>query len=168
MFKCANDSHKDTKKISYEEIGLVIEEMSINKANGPDNISPFMIKKGGNSLISSLEKMFNRIWNNGVSPKHWFEAIVVPIPKLVKNVLKTDEFRPISLTSVCGKLFEKIIVKRINTICETNNWLPELQNGFRRKKSTINSLLKLQQEIHCCFKRKMYMATAFLDIKKSL
>ena len=84
-------------------------------------------------------------------------AIIIPIPKKQGNILKIEELRPISLTSVIGKLMERIIMKKLNTVAEENLWIPEFQKGFRKGTSTLDKLVTIQQEIHGAFKRKQYI-----------
>ena len=154
-------------EISREEIKWAIKEMKIKKAGGPDKIQPFMIIKAEDIVIEPIHKLFNIVWSSGYCPNYWRQGTIIPIPKIESKIIKVSQIRPITLLSVIGKLFEKIITKRLTKISEEKQWIPQFQNGFRRGRSTINNLIILQQEIHAAFKDKKYMATAFLDIKKA-
>merc|ERR1711991_959321 len=44
---------------------------------------------------------------------------------------------------------------------------PNFQNGLRTKRSTLDNLIIIQQEIHAAFKRKEYFLAVYLDIKKA-
>jgi hypothetical protein len=50
-------------------------------------------------------------------------------------------YRPISLTSVVGKLMERIVTIRLEAYLESNNILDKEQEGFRHFCSTTNALL---------------------------
>ena len=78
-----------------------------------------------------------------------------------------SKFRPICILSNLGKFFEKIITERFKIVVEDKKWLPNFQNGFRAKRSTIDNLIIVQQEIHESFKKKEFFLAVYLDIKKA-
>ena len=47
------------------------------------------------------------------------------------NYNNQSSYRPISLTSIIGKLMERIITSRLEGFVETNDILDEEQEGFR-------------------------------------
>ena len=49
-------------------------------------------------------------------PRQFKEAEIVPILKPMKDALKADSYRPISLLSCVGKVFEKIVYKRLRYV----------------------------------------------------
>jgi endonuclease/exonuclease/phosphatase (EEP) superfamily protein YafD len=153
--------------ITTEEVKEVVRKLNIKKANGPDEIHPFMIKLASEQLLPYLTKIFNLSFIQGETPKIWREGRLFPIPKINNSIIPIDKFRPIALLSVIGKMLEKIICKRITEVAERKKWLPTFQNGFRWNKSTINNLIVLQQEIHEAYKNKEYMITVFIDISKA-
>ena len=62
------------------------------------------------------------IWNNGVFPDQWRNAIVIPIPKPNKNKFNLANYRPISLINTMRKIMEKIVNKRLIWHLETTNF----------------------------------------------
>ncbi|KAF9760956.1 putative RNA-directed DNA polymerase from transposon BS [Nosema granulosis] len=126
-----------------------------------------MVKHGGTIIVDTLLKIFNEIFNGATAPGIWYSSIIVPIPKKKSKTIELAEFRPISLTCIPAKLFESIMSQRLLQVSDTENWLPVYQNGFRKKMSTIDNLIVLQQEIHTAFQKKEVLLAAFLDIKKA-
>lgn len=70
-----------------------------------------------------------------------------------------SNYRPVSLTSIIGKLWEHIITSQLMRYAESNNVLYEHQHGFRQKKSCEKQLelvrdisYKMDQgdEVHAC------------------
>jgi hypothetical protein len=62
----------------------------------------------------------------GYLPKQWKKANVKFIKKTGKpNYNKPSSYRPISLTSIIGKLMERIITSRLEGYVETNDILVE-------------------------------------------
>ena len=76
-------------------------------------------------------------------------------------------FRPISLTSTLGKLFERLLYSRLNKYIEESEALHDEQHGFRKNRSTIDAIYALEQKIEDSKRQDKYLYTAFLDIKKA-
>ena len=59
-------------------------------------------------ITQSLAWIFESSWHYGVVPEDWKRANVVPIFKKGRK-MDPANYRPISLTSIPGKVLEKII-----------------------------------------------------------
>ncbi|MGR0295568.1 reverse transcriptase domain-containing protein, partial [Klebsiella pneumoniae] len=55
----------------------------------------------------------------------------------------TSSYRPISLLPILSKLFEKLLLKRLLPIVESNNLFPTHQFGFRLGHSTVQQGLRV-------------------------
>ena len=60
---------------------------------------------------------------------------------------KAENYRPISLTSVPGKLLEKLVRDEIVSHMETNNLFSTAQHGFIKGRSCSTQLLELMEEL---------------------
>src|SRR6266576_1187985 len=138
-----------------------------NSSPGPDDIHPFMIKNLPDVGLKHLLNMFNQIWTSNSFPLSWKKSVIIPIPKPNKELHLPSSFRPISLTSVIGKIFEKMISKRLTWYLESTSCISSIQSGFRKKCSTLDHLLDLQQEIQTAFKNKEYHFSVFFDLEKA-
>ncbi|GBL89240.1 RNA-directed DNA polymerase from mobile element jockey [Araneus ventricosus] len=78
-----------------------------------------------------------------------------------------QSYRPISLLSSLGKIFEKVLQKRINSYCDSSNIIPKEQFGFRAQHSTIHQLLRVTNSITEGMNNKFYTVGIFLDIQKA-
>jgi hypothetical protein len=58
-----------------------------------------------------------------------------------------ENYRPISLTSVCCKILEHIIARNIMQHAEKNNILYPLQHGFRKGRSCETQLIEFVDDI---------------------
>jgi ribonucleases P/MRP protein subunit RPP40 len=76
-------------------------------------------------------------------------------------------YRPISLTSVCCKIFEKIITQDIMQYLETNQILCSKQHGFRNQRSCETQLLGLIHELSEQLDSGKQVDLIFLDFAKA-
>jgi len=73
-------------------------------------------------------------------------ANVTPI---LKKGSKKDlaNYRPISLTSEIGKIFERIVKLKITHFLEHNHLYNNSQHGFRLRRSCLTNLLKFMENV---------------------
>ena len=102
----------------------------------------------------------------GYFPDEWKKANVVTIhKKKEKNLIQN--YRPISLLPICGKLFEKVIFDSLYSYIFNNNFIDDRQSGYRHGDSTVRQLLSITHEIHKSFDRNLEVRAAFLDISRA-
>jgi len=97
----------------------------------------------------------------------WKSSIVILILKPGKPTNFATSYRPISLLPVIGKLFEKIILKRLRPIIESHKIIPDAQFGFRAHHSTIQQVHRLVDKISSSFENKNYCPAVFLDVAQA-
>ncbi|UYV68603.1 hypothetical protein LAZ67_6000181 [Cordylochernes scorpioides] len=134
------------EKINMKELDYALENTDLNKTPGPDGIHGQMISNLGKNGKEKLLYIFNNSWKTGKLPQDWKTATIIPIKKLDKSADDPKNYRPISLTSICCKLMEKIILRRLTYHLDTRNLLPKEQYGFRKGHGTIDQLLFFTQK----------------------
>ena len=124
----------------------LLRSLKVKKSCGPDNIGPRILKELADELAPCLTLLFQSSLNSGIVPADWRIAHVSPIFKKGERY-SAENYRPISLTSVTGKLLEHIIVHTIMNFLEENSILCREQHGFRKNRSCISQLLGLMDEL---------------------
>ena len=76
-------------------------------------------------------------------------------------------YRPVSLTCVCTKLLEHIVVKHLMTHYERHNILSNLNHGFRSGFSCESQLLNVTADIMSAYDTNKQVDIAFLDFSKA-
>jgi hypothetical protein len=100
-------------------------------------------------------------------PVSWKEVKAITLPKAGKDPKFPQNLRPISLLSITGKLFEKVILKIIQRNLEERDLLNARQFGFRARHSTTLQCMRLTDHVTLNFNNNMCTAAVFLDIEKS-
>ena len=70
----------------------------------------------------------------------WKVSYIVPIFKK-GDPSNRENYRPISITSIMSRVFERILVEEINLYLERNSLISDTQFGFRHKKFVELQLL---------------------------
>lgn len=66
-----------------------------------------------------------------------------------------------------GKLFQKILNKRLTWYLEFNNILSHSQYGFRKNRNTLQALTDLQQQINDAVNQNSSLYTIFFDLQQA-
>ena len=124
----------------------MLEGLDPGKASGPDNIPPTVLKQLAPTLGPILTDLFNRSYQTGVVPQDWRDANVAAIFKKGKKTLAAN-YRPISLTCICCKLFEHVMTRHVMQHAENHNILYGLQHGFRSGLSCETQLVEFVHDL---------------------
>ena len=97
----------------------------------------------------------------------WKHAIVVPIHKHGKPRKVLGSYRPISLTSHLGKVYEQVIKNQLEYYRESKKVFPVCQAGFRRGQGVTDHLEKLGEHVGRAIGRRKVLLTCFFDISRA-
>jgi len=151
------------------ELNNSINSIDENKAAGPDQIHPKLIRHLGPVIKERILEMFNISWQTSQVPQQWRTADIRPVPKKGKDPSKIASHRPISLTSCMGKAMERLVNNRLKYCLENQKILAPEQAGFRARRSTEDQIIRLTQSISDGFQKKPMDRTllALLDLSKA-
>ena len=155
--------------ITMAELEQAIKNIrNVNKASGSDPLNYLMLSHLPTNCKKALLNIYNKAFSTGQLPQSWKEAQVFSLLKPGKPASDPDSYRPISLTPHSGKLFEKIIQRRLEIYLDDNNLLPDCQNGFRHSRSTTDNLVYLTESMKKALRHKYQgMYCTFFDIQKA-
>lgn len=152
-----------TEPFNFNEFKMALNSRK-DTTPGLDDISYKLIKQLHPKAQNILLNTYNLLWENGCIPEAWKTQCVIPILKPDKPENDCDSYRPISLSSCIGKLFENMLKLRLEFYYETYNILPQQQFGFRKGKSASENYISLITDIKNSFFNHSYTACAFLDV----
>lgn len=124
MVNLQNLSHEDPliSPISVEDVTNGIKHIK-NEAPGLSQIRKTELLQLPPIMIHRLASIYNVSLASGYFPKRFKTAVIALIPKAGKPPNKPENFRPISLLEIPGKIFKRIINKRLKAHLEGNNLL---------------------------------------------
>ena len=91
-------------------------------------------------IAPKLTAMFRALVRKGSFPLDWRSAHITPIPKGSLSSSPTD-YRPISITPVISKVFEKLISSRLSKYLESSGLMSSQQFAYRKGLGTCDALL---------------------------
>ena len=145
-----------------------MEDLKRGKSPSHDLILNEHVIYGGDALYKSLTDLFNAILYHERIPDSWRESLIIPIYK-GKGKDKSDpaSYRPISLIPCFCKIFEKLLINRVqNFLSRENSSFPNIQQqGFQKQLSCITAAFNLQEPIFHCVEKNSRVYVAFLDFK---
>ncbi len=102
-------------------------------------------------------------WKKGEIPDDWLNAIIVPLYKGKGSRSECSSYRGISLLSVPGKVYQRIL--RLVEVTEGN--VSEEQEGFRKGRGCVDQIfaMKMLAEEYLRKDKKLY--AAFMDLEKA-
>ena len=153
-------------KVGCEGVRSHLRKLNPHKAGGPDGISPRLLRETADTIAPMLTRLFNTSLMSASVPEDWRKAHVSPIYKKGDRY-KTENYRPVSLTCICSKVFEHIITCHLMRHLEGNNLLYPRQHGFRAKLSCETQLTELISDISAELDKGREVDAILLDFSKA-
>ena len=98
-----------------------------------DGIPPKLLLEIVEQISIPLATMFNLSLEEGIVPLEWKEADIIPLFKKGSRN-KSENYRPVSLTSVICKLLERLIIDHLVDFLVKNELINPSQHGFILKR----------------------------------
>lgn len=152
----------ETTKNEIEKIILGFKEgKSIN-----DGYSIKCIKLIAQYLSGILSKIINQSVISGIFPNCLKLSIITPVYKKTGDTHDVNNYRPIAITSIFHKIFEKVIYVRMTEFIDKFNVLSDNQYGFRKKHNTTHAITSFLNSVYNSDKGN-HIVGIYLDIKKA-
>ena len=103
-------------------------------------IPPKLLMETVEQISIPLARVFNLSLKEGVVPFEWKEANIIPLFKKGSRN-KSENYRPVSLTSVICKLLERLIKDHMVDFLVKHTLLNSSQHGFLKARSCLTNML---------------------------
>ena len=153
------------REITIEEVKRALNETKGGKAPGMDGVRVEMLKEGGVTALEWLVRLFNICFMLSIVPVDWVIACMVPLYKGKGDMYECSNFRGISLLSVVGKVYGRVLINRIRD--KTENVIAEVQGGFRRGRGCTDQIFTVRQICEKYLGKGKDVYFAFLDLEKA-
>ncbi|RMB93664.1 hypothetical protein DUI87_29893 [Hirundo rustica rustica] len=152
--------------IQEEAVRELLRCLDPHKSMGPDGIHPRVMKELTDDLMKPLTIIYHQSWPTGEVPDDWKLANVTPIHKKGGRE-DPSNCRPVSQTSVPGKIMEQFILNVITQNLQDGQGLRPSQHGFRRGRSCLTNLNSFYDQVTCLVDAGRALDVVYLDFSKA-
>jgi exonuclease III len=148
-----------------ERVEECLKNLKSKNCEGPDRLPLRILKDGATVLAKPLSVLFCKIYEKKEIPEQWKVSKVIPLHKKGKKE-NIENYRPISNLCSITKVFERLILLRLEEIEKENgiDLTGYEQHGFKKKRSTVTAGLTLQSLIAKEMDMDCYVAMSSLDL----
>ena len=165
-FQGAKSDYLGPLVVTPELVAKKIKAMKDNKSPGVDGIPPKLLMETVEQISIPLARVFNLSLKEGVVPFEWKEANIIPLFKKGSRN-KSENYRPVSLTSVICKLLERLIKDHMVEFLVKHKLLNSSQHGFLKARSCLTNMLCFLEEITKLIDVGSPVDIIYLDFQKA-
>jgi len=158
------DPNLENVILTESEILKELKNINPTKAPGPDGLSSRVLKEAAAEIAKPITTIYNKTIQEGIIPKEWKRANVVPIYKKGKKT-EPSNYRPISLLPIISKILERCIFNKI--IKHISPKISLLQHGFMKGRSTVTQLMTVLTNISNILDKKTQTDVIYFDLSKA-
>ena len=154
-------------QVREEELDNALKESQTSKkSSDPDGLHPLMFRHTGTFFKITCFKLFNLCLHAGTYIWNLGKVIFLRKPHR-EDYNIANSYRPITLTSYVGKLFERILERRLRNDLEAKGLIIDSQEGFRKRRGTGRCIYKLLDNIQNFVEQGKVAAALFIDLEKA-
>uniref|UniRef100_A0A8C3LJD3 Reverse transcriptase domain-containing protein n=1 Tax=Chrysolophus pictus TaxID=9089 RepID=A0A8C3LJD3_CHRPC len=168
LFDLVDSAGEQTKPptIQEETVRDLLLQLDCHKSMGPDEIHPRVLRELAEVIAKPLSIIYQCSLLTGEVPEDWKLANVTPI---YKKGCKEDpgNYRPVSLTSVPGKVMEQIVLREITRQVRDNRGIRPSQHGFTKGRSCLTNLISFYDLVTRLVDEGKAVDVVYLDFSKA-
>ena len=107
-----------------------VSSLANNKAISFDRVTNEMLKTAKLVIAKPILQLFIAVLNHSIYPSQWKKDILTPIHKSGEKS-NPNNFRGIAVSSCIGKLFNKLLQKRLEKFCDSNKLISNMQGSSK-------------------------------------
>ncbi|GAB0207498.1 mitochondrial enolase superfamily member 1 [Grus japonensis] len=157
---------EDTEKEKEDQVREHLGKLNIHKSMGPDGMHPRVLRELADVIARPLSIIFERSWRTGEVPEDWRKTNVIPVFKKGKKE-DLENYRPVSLTSIPGKVMEQLILGVFNKHVEEKVVIRSGQHGFTKGKSCLTNLIAFYDNMTGWVDERRAVDVVYLDCSKA-
>ena len=152
--------------VSDETVKAKLGKLNVSKSPGLDDIHGKMLFELRECICRPLGLIYRATLERGEIPVDWKDAGVTPLFKKGKRS-ESQNYRPVSLTSIPCKVLESIIKDGVLAHLEKFDLIKDTQHGFLSGRSCLTNLLEYMEEVTEVLDKGNPVDVIYLDFAKA-